>query len=205
MSTEWNEGLADEALNDISSTVSLLRSRRSAAAKAMSEPGPTPEQVEMLLEIGCRVPDHGKLAPWRFILFEGTAREQAGGVLRKRWQALHPDHGEAVLKEQEGLFKRAPLVIAVVSRAAQHVKIPLWEQQLCAGAVCQNLLVGATAMGIGCQWITGWYAYDRQVLEAFGLAREEAIAGYIFLGTPAQDQGDRRRPVPASLVTRWQA
>ena len=116
-----------------------------------------------------RVPDHGKLAPWRFILWEGDARAAFGDVMAARWQALHPDHGAATLDLARALFLRAPTVLAVVSTAAEHPKIPVWEQQLSAGAVCMNILTAATALGLGCQWNTDWVAYDAEIARAMGL------------------------------------
>ena len=199
------DSLAPERLNDRSDALTLLATRRSASVKAMTEPGPTPEQFAALLEIAVRVPDHGKLTPWRFILFEGAARGRFGEILAARWLELHPDHGEAMLAQARGFFERAPTVLAVVSRAAPHVKIPEWEQVLSAGAVCQNILVAATAMGMGCQWNTDWCAYDPGILAAMGLEPQEKIAGFIYLGTPSEPVTDRPRPEPSSLLTRWRA
>lgn len=203
MTLRLNDGVPEEDLNDTSSMVRLLQTRRSASAKAMGEPGPTAEQFARLMQIAVRVPDHGKLTPWRFILFEGEARAAAGQVLAERWGEMNPDHGAAMLGEQAGMFMRAPMVLAVISRACEHPKIPVWEQELSAGAVCQNILVAATAMGIGCQWITGWYAFDRAVLQRFGVAGDEKVAGFIYLGTSLHNGGDRPRPEPDDLLTRW--
>jgi nitroreductase len=139
-------------LNDTSSILTLLATRRSASAKAMAEPGPTTAQLDQILAAAVRVPDHGKLAPWRFIVFEGEARAKFGRALRQRWHELHPDHGEASLAFNEGLLLRAPTVVAVISTAAPHPKIPEWEQVLSAAAVCQTILFAATALKVGCQW-----------------------------------------------------
>lgn len=204
MAVELNEGLALEALNDRSDTLKLLESRRSASAKAMAGPGPDAEQLERLLKIACRVPDHGKLTPWRFIVFEGDARDAAGDILVQRYQELHPGHGEETLAQQKNMFSRAPCVVAVVSSVvADHPKIPEWEQVLSTGAVCQNLLIAATAMGFGAQWITGWFAFDDVVTGKLGLGEGERVAGYIYIGNPTEAQGDRPRPEPSSLTTRF--
>jgi len=201
---ELNNGLAFDALNDRSDALTLLESRRSASAKAMTAPGPSDGQLDRLLKIAVRVPDHGKLTPWRFMVFEGDARERAGCIVAERYHELHPGHGEETLELQRQIFSRAPCVVGVVSTAiTDHPKIPEWEQVMSAGAVCQNMLVAATAMELGAQWITGWFAYDRQVLTAFGLAEEERIAGFIYLGTPVQLQEDRPRPEPASITMRF--
>jgi len=203
MAVELNEGLPEDRLNDRSSPLALLSSRRSASAKAMGEPGPDAAQIAEILRIAVRVPDHGKLTPWRFILIEGDGRARLGDALAARWKALNPGHGEAIIEEQRRLFLRAPVVIGVVSTAAEHPKIPVWEQVLSAGAVCQNMLIAATAMGLGCQWITGWPAYDDEILAVLGVGKGEKMAGFVYLGTPTDAVTDRPRPEPESLLTRW--
>ena len=191
--------------NDTRSILSLLKTRRSASAKAMGEPGPTPEQIAEILACGARVPDHGKLTPWRFILWEGEARAAFGKAMRTRWAALHPEHGEQTLGFVEGMFLRAPVVIGVISTAAEHPKIPVWEQQLSAGAVCQNMLLAATALGVGCQWNTDWIAYDAEIATIMGLAPHEKVAGLIYLGTATSPYEERPRPELSSLITHWAA
>jgi nitroreductase len=198
------DGLPPERLNDRSDPLTLLATRRSASVKALTGPGPTPEQLATLLRVAVRVPDHGKLTPWRFILFEGAARSRFGEVLAARWRELHPEHGEATVAQARGFFERAPMVLAVVSCAAPHVKIPEWEQVLSAGAVCQNILIAATTMGLGCQWNTDWCAYDPKTTAAMGLEAQERIAGFLYLGTPSEEITDRPRPDPESLLTRWE-
>lgn len=190
-------------LNDTSSVLDLLRSRKSASAKAMTGPGPSARELGEILGCAVRVPDHGKLAPWRFILWEGEARAAFGAALGRRWQALHPDHGPEALALAQDLFLRAPVVIGVVSRAAPHPKIPEWEQQLSAGAVCMNILYAATALGYACQWNTGWLAYDDGMAAVMGLAPPERIAGFIYIGKAAAPLEDRPRPDPQALLTRW--
>ena len=190
-------------LNDTSSALSLLQTRKSASVKAMGEPGPTPEQLKTILEIAVRVPDHGKLAPWRLVLFEGEARRKFGELIKVRWQTLHPDHGEDSLAFQAGLFLRAPTVVVIVSKAGPHVKIPEWEQLLSAGAVTQNMLLAAAALGVGAQWNTDWIAYDAAIMKAMGLSETEKIVGVVYFGTPAVALEDRPRPDPESLITRW--
>ena len=192
-------------LNDTSSVLNLLRTRKSASAKAMTEPGPSAAQIAEILSLATRVPDHGKLAPWRFILWEGEARKVFGEVMKARWHELHPEHGADALAFIAGMFLRAPTVLAVVSTAAEHPKIPVWEQQLSAGAVCMNILTAATAMGLGCQWNSDWVAYDAEMAHAMGLRAHERIAGLIYLGTPAAPLEDRPRPDAGALLTRWSA
>lgn len=192
-------------LNDTTSVLALLASRKSASAKTMGEPGPSSGQLLEILRLAVRVPDHGKLTPWRFILWEGEARAQFGDAMTARWRALHPEHGESTLGFVRGMFLRAPTVLAVVSTASEHPKIPVWEQQLSAGAVCMNILLAATAMGIGCQWNTDWVVYDAEIAKAMGLMPHEKAAGLIYLGTPTAPLEDRPRPDPADLLTRWAA
>lgn len=190
-------------LNDTSSLIRFLETRKSPSAKAMGAPGPDRETLARILQLAVRVPDHGKLAPWRFIVIEGQAREALGAVFASRWQALNPGHGEETLNAQRGLLLRAPVVVAVVSTAAPHVKIPEWEQVLSAGALCQNLLFAASALGVGCQWNSGWVAYDAVALEAMGLKPGEKLAGLMYFGTPTQALEDRPRPDAAAITTVW--
>ena len=189
----------------MSETIELLLRRRSVSVKDMIEPGPAPEQLQTILQIGARVPDHGKLAPWRFILFEGAARGRFGDALQKAFQGSNPDAPAERLELEANRFLRAPTVVAVVSRAAPHVKIPEWEQVLSAGAVCQNIVVAATALGYAAQWITEWYAYDPVVAEALGLEPHEKVAGFIYLGSAKETPSDRARPHLPDLISRWGA
>lgn len=190
-------------LNDLSSIRAFLASRRSASPKSMGEPGPTPEQLSEILKAAVRVPDHGKLTPWRFILFEGEARSKFGDAMAARWGELHPDHGDGSLNFQRQYFLRAPVVIAVISTAAPHPKIPEWEQVLSAAAVCQTMLLAATALGLGAAWNTDWIAYDAGMAKVMGLGLQERVAGFIYLGTSSAPFEDRPRPDPMSLLTRW--
>ena len=192
-------------LNDTSSVLALLHSRKSASPKALGEPGPNLAQIEVIFRCAVRVPDHGKLTPWRFILFEGEARARFGDAMKARWSEMHPEHGESTLAVVAGFLLRAPSVIAVISTAADHPKIPLWEQTLSSGAVCQNMLLAAAALGVGCAWNTDWVAYDQDMARVMGLAPREKVAGLIYLGTPTAPLEDRPRPDAMGLVTRWGA
>tara|TARA_R110000868_G_scaffold545_4_gene4053 strand:- start:7915 stop:8541 length:627 start_codon:yes stop_codon:yes gene_type:complete len=186
-----------------SETLALLTRRRSTPAIGLAAPGPDASQVEHLLGIAARVPDHGKLAPWRFILFEGDARSSFGTILGKVWTVKNPDATTDQTRFEQQRFERAPLVIAVISTVIEHHKIPLWEQELSAGAVCQNLLIAASAMGFGAQWLTEWYAYDPDIKDALGLRSGERIAGYIYVGTATDEVVER--PRPRAHVGRWKA
>ncbi len=182
-------------------TIRLLARRRSLAPANLTEPGPSAADVETLLTIASRVPDHGKLAPWRFIVFEGEARERAGRIALQIKLADDRDLAEAARSAELARFSLAPMVVAVVSRAAPHVKIPEWEQVLSAGAVCMNLTVAANALGYATTWLTGWCAYDRRFAAAIGLSDHERIAGFIHIGRPKVEPQDRPRPPLAEIVT----
>lgn len=192
-------------LNDKSSVISFLKSRKSASAKAMGGTGPSAEQFVEILSIAVRVPDHGKLAPWRFILFEGQARSEIGAKFAARWAALNPTHGHEALAFQQWLFMRAPMVIAVVSTASAHAKIPVWEQQMSAAAVCFNMIMAAQALGFDAQWQSDWVAYDAEAGAAMGVKGQEKIAGIIYIGQSSVALEDRPRPDPISHLTRWSA
>jgi nitroreductase len=192
-------------LNDTSSILDFLKSRKSGSAKTMAGPSPSPQQVQDILQIGVRVPDHGKLAPWRFVVFEGDARRDVGQGFAKVWATLHPEHGAESLAFQAELFMRAPLVIAVVSTAAPHGKIPIWEQQMSAAAVCYNIVLAATAMDFAAQWQTDWVAYDGGAKAMMGLGEFEKVAGLIYIGQSTMPLEDRPRPDVSALTTYWSA
>jgi nitroreductase len=190
-------------MQTFSHPIDLLRTRRSLKPVELTGPGPSPADLDTLLTIASRVPDHGKLTPWRFIVFEGDARLKAGEAIAAAFRAKYPDANPDQVDFERQRLARAPLVIAVVSRAAPHVKIPEWEQVLSSGAAAMNLVVAAHALGYGAAWITEWYAYDRSVLDALGLAPHEKITGFVHIGRPAQVPEDRPRPALADIVTRF--
>jgi nitroreductase len=171
----------------------------------LAGPGPTAEERALLLAIARRVPDHGKLAPFRFIVFTGAAREKAGAIIAEAFAKANPEADQSRIEAERKRLTYAPLVIGVVSRAAPHEKIPQWEQILVAGAVCMNLVIAANAMGFATAWLTEWYAYDRAVLDRFGLSENERIAGFIHIGRHQGPREDRPRPVLADLVTIFSA
>jgi nitroreductase len=192
-------------LNDRSSLLAFLKTRKSASAKAMGGPGPYAAQLRDILSIAVRVPDHGKLNPWRFILFEGAARGQVGERFAARFAELHPDYPAENIEFQKGLFLRAPVVVAVVSTAAVHAKIPVWEQQMSAAAVCFNMVLAAQAHGFDAQWQSDWVAYDAGAKAAMGLLASENVAGLIYIGTSSIPLEERPRPDAGAFTTRWGA
>jgi nitroreductase len=182
--------------------LALLLSRRSGSAKAMGEPGPDAAQLRQILAAGARVPDHGKLTPWRFIIFEGEARTRMGEILAECF-ASEPEATPERLAQERGRFLRAPVVVGVVSRVREGHKIPVWEQQLSAGAVCQNMLIAAHALGFVANWITEWCAYSTRVGERIGLKHDERIAGFVYIGTSSKALEERARPDLDTLITRF--
>ena len=183
--------------------IGLLKTRRSIKPREMNGPGPSPAELETILTIGARVPDHGKLAPWRFIVFEGDGRLRAGEVIAKVFARKNPQATAAEIDVEKRRLTDAPLVIAVVSFTRPHPKVPPWEQELSAGASAMNIVTAATALGYGACWLTGWFAFDRDVLDGLGLKADEKIAGFIHIGTPSKPGEDRPRPALSDIVTRF--
>ena len=181
----------------------LLKTRRSIKPVELAGPGPSTAEIETLLTIASRVPDHGKLVPWRFIIFEGDARSAAGEAIAAAFCAKYPQAKPEHIEAERSRLARAPLVIAVVSRAAPHVKIPEWEQVLSAGAAAMSLVFAAYALGYAASWITEWYAYDPSVLAALGLKEHERIAGFVHIGRPSTTPEDRARPSLDAIATRF--
>jgi nitroreductase len=181
-------------------TLDFLARRRSASALALTAPGPSDAELETLLRLATRVPDHGKLAPWRFVILkgEGKARFVAG---LEAIAATRPDGERLVAKL--GKLRAPPLTVAVISRFAPGTDIPEWEQRLSSAAVCTTLIIAAQAMGYGANWITDWYAYDEAAGALLGLGDGERVAGWVHLGTSAEAPLERVRPDLAALVSEW--
>jgi len=180
-------------------TLAFLARRRSASAMALAAPAPSDAELTTLLRLATRVPDHGKLAPWRFVILRGEGKQRFIAGL-EAIAATRPD-GEK-LKAKLGKIKAPPLTLAVVSRATDG-DIPEWEQRLSSAAVCMNLIIAAQAMGYGANWITDWYAYDEDAGRLLGLKDGERIAGYVHLGTSAEAPLERIRPEVPPLVSEW--
>ena len=179
--------------------LAFLARRRSASALTLRAPGPSGGELRRLLQLATRAPDHGKLAPWRFVILAGTAKaafvDRLGTIARTRPDAVK-------LEAKLGKIKAPPLTVAVISRFVEG-DIPEWEQRLSAGAVCTLLIVAAQAMGYGANWITDWYAYDPASLALLGVAEGERVAGFVHIGTAAEDPLERVRPDLESLVSVW--
>jgi nitroreductase len=183
--------------------IELLTTRRSFKPVELAGHAPSASEIDTLLTVASRVPDHGKLTPWRFIVFEGEARRAAGAAIATAFRVKYPNAKTEQVEAERERLTRAPLVVAVISRAAPHVKIPEWEQVLSAGAAAMNLVLAAHALGYGAAWTTEWYAYDRGVLDALGLAPHERIAGFIHIGRPPGRPEDRPRPPLDAITTRF--
>jgi nitroreductase len=181
-------------------TLAFLARRRSASAMALTAPGPTDAELATLLRLATRVPDHGKLSPWRFVILKGDGKAKFIAGL-EAIAATRPD-GER-LKAKLGKIKVPPLTVAVISRLAPGSDIPEWEQRLSSAAVCTTLIIAAQAMGYGANWITDWYAYDEAAGRLLGLKDGERVAGYVHLGTSAETPLERVRPDLGSLTIEW--
>lgn len=181
----------------------FLATRRSIPAAFLGEPGPDAAAIAEILRVATRVPDHGKLAPWRFVLIQGDARRAAGAALAERRAERAPPPRPEDIDAERDRFGKAPLVIVLVSRLVPSEKATEWEQVLSAGAVAMNLLNGAHAMGFAANWLTDWPAYDDRVRLLFGLGEGERIVGFFHIGTPRIAPQERWRPEVEPLVTRW--
>ena len=182
----------------------VLDTRRSVPSKQLGEPGPDHATLLRMLASAVRVPDHGKLVPFRFIRLQREARHALGDLLAARTLHLQPDAADAVVEKDRARFSHAPVIVTVVARLTPGHKVPEQEQLLTAGSVCFALLQAAQALGFGAQWLTGWMAYDAAVAATLGLSADERIAGFIHIGTPKLQVPERARPDPASLLQDWQ-
>ncbi|MES2494892.1 MAG: nitroreductase [Pseudomonadota bacterium] len=189
--------------NDLSSTAALLATRRSGKPRDMIAPGPDSAQLRQILEAAMRVPDHGKLAPWRFVIVESERRTAFADLLKDAYRAEKPEAGRLELEAMEQFAMQAPVLVAVLSTPSQASKIPVWEQELSAGAACMNLLLATHAAGFVGSWLTGWPSYSRQVLESLGGSPNDRIAGFLFLGSPSRELEERPRPAYEAVVSTW--
>jgi len=189
-------------LNDRSTPLSLLQTRRSGRPREMVAPGPTDAELQHILTIAMRVPDHGKLSPWRFVVVGKDQREHLAVLLHKALQAEDECAGPAHHEKEDEFARQGETLIVVLSAPIPGHKIPLWEQELSAGAAAMNLLSAAHAMGYVGGWLTGWRAYSPMVNEAF-TEPGERIAGFVFLGSPGRELEERPRPEPARIVRKW--
>ena len=183
-------------------TLDYLLRRRSCPIKSLGDPGPNDDEIRTILTAAARVPDHGKLFPWYFVVFKGEERKAAGALLKKAYLEEEPNAAPAKLDLEANRFMRAPVIIAVISRVREG-KHPVWEQVLSAGAVCHNLSLAAHASGFGAVWLTEWHSYNETFRSELGLDEKDHIAGFIYIGTPAESPEERERPDLTQIVTNW--
>lgn len=188
--------------NDLSSPKALLASRRSGKPRDMVAPGPSDAELRKILESAMRVPDHGKLAPWRFAIVPADRREAFAALLERAYRADKPEPGRLELEAIHQFAHQAPTLVVALSKPNEGSHIPRWEQELSAGALCMNLLVAAHAAGYVGGWLTGWAAYSPMVRDAFGQA-DEKVAGFIFMGSPSRPLDERPRPEYERIVSVW--
>jgi nitroreductase len=190
-------------LNDRSSALSLLGTRRSGRPRDLGEPGPSAEKLAEMMAVAGRTPDHGKLHPWRFVQVSRSQRQAFADLLQSAYRIDNPEPGRLEIEATDRFANQAPELIVLLSSPTVGHKIPLWEQELSCGAAGMNLLHAATAMGFAAGWVTGWAAYSPAVLSAFG-SPPERIAGFIFIGTPTAELEERLRPDLDEIFTEWQ-
>ena len=179
-----------------------LNVRRSIPAFQMREPGPSKEQIEDMLRLAVRVPDHGKIAPWRFIVYRGQERVRIGAELLKLRLEKEPSLPADIIEVEKTRFTRAPVVVGVISKAGPHAKVPDWEQVMSAGALCLNLLMAANAHGFVSNWLTEWFTYDKRAFPLLGIEESEQVAGFIHIGSSDFPAVERPRPA-VSDITSW--
>ncbi|OJY63603.1 MAG: nitroreductase [Sphingobium sp. 66-54] len=189
-------------LNDRSSLPAYLASRRSGKPRDLIAPGPSPEQVREMVAIAARTPDHGKLAPWRFVIVPDAQREALATLIADAYRAEKPEAGRLEIEAMLQFARQAPALVVALSAPRTKRPIPLWEQQLSAGAATMNLLHAAHALGFAAGWLTGWAAYSDTVRDAFGSA-DERIAGFVFIGTPGRELDERPRPALDDVLSVW--
>jgi nitroreductase len=188
--------------NDPSSALDLLRTRRSGRPRDLAPPGPTAAELDQILAVAMRTPDHGKLHPWRFVHVARERRDAFAELLQAAYRIDTPDPGRLEIEAADRFARQAPELIVALSSPTPDHKIPVWEQQLSCGAACMNLVLAAHALGYAAGWVTGWAAYSPAVLAAFG-SPPERIAGFIFIGTPGTALEERLRPEPGEVVSEW--
>ncbi|GGD18932.1 nitroreductase family protein [Aureimonas glaciei] len=185
----------------MSDTLHSLQTRRSVAIPALQAPGPDADQLAAIFTIAARVPDHGKLAPWRFVLYRGDVAVRIGEALAALAESREGPLSELRRDVEAKRFSRSPLVVGVVSTARPHVKISEWEQVLSAGAAAMNLIHAAHALGFAANWVTEWVAYDEEAKAILGIGADEKTVGFIHIGTPGEPPQDRPRPLLSDIVT----
>ncbi len=196
--------MAARMFNDTASPLALLHSRRSGKARDMIAPGPDAAQLSAILAAAIRVPDHGKLSPWRFVIIPADRRDALAALLTTAYRTEKPDAGRLEIEAMGSFARHAPVLIVMLSTPSPASKIPLWEQQLSAGSAAMQLLNAAHALGFVGNWLTGWPTYNPDVAAAFGATGpDDRIVGYFFIGTATKPLEERPRPDPATVISHW--
>ena len=188
--------------NDLSSPLALLQTRRSGKPRDLIAPGPDDAQLRQILEVALRTPDHGKLAPWRFVIVPQDKREKLAALLEAAYRAEKPEAGRLEIEAMHQFAQQAPTLVVALSKPVAGSKIPVWEQELSAGAAIMNLLHATHALGFAGGWLTGWPSFNDDVRDAFGSA-DERLAGFVFIGTPSRALEERPRPDYNDIVSTW--
>lgn len=183
----------------------MIALRRSTSKRGLTEPGPSRSELDDILTVAARVPDHRRLAPWRFLVFEGAQRETFNQRAVEIQKQENPEATETMLADTASYFTRAPVVVAVISSPDVTHKTPVWEQELSCGAVCQNLLLAANASGWAGCWLTEWISFSPGISALLCMTADERIAGYIYLGTATEAPQERMRPDLSAKIKRWEA
>ncbi|AVX04174.1 putative NAD(P)H nitroreductase [Maritalea myrionectae] len=183
--------------------IDYLKNRRSVTAPFLTNPGPTVAELDQIMEIGARVPDHGKIVPWRMVVYQGAMREIVGEKLADIWQQKHPEADDETLDVERKRFLPAPLTIGVLARPQKHPKVPELEQLLSAGCVCFNLVHAAHAHGYAAHWVTRWFSFDADAATMLGAGADEQFVGFVHIGTPEVAPQERDRPRLKDVVSYW--
>lgn len=186
-----------------SAVIDFMLARKSAPIPELKEPAPSDDEIRTMLTIASRVPDHGRLAPWRFVLYRGAARDRIGEMLAARAEEREGPLTDGRRQQELARFSRAPLVIGIVSVPRENPKIPQWEMFLSGGAAAMNLVIAANALGYGTNWITNWYSDDEEGRRILGLAPHERVVGFVHIGTFSGDAPERPRPEVETLYSEW--
>ena len=187
-----------------SAIIDFLTTRLSPPIQELTEPAPDDGEIEQMIRIATRVPDHGRLEPWRFIVYRGDARKRAGELLAELAEQREGPLSEGRRQQELSRFSRAPLVIGVISSPKDHPKIPQWEMFLSAGAAAMNLVHAANALGYRAHWITNWYSDTEEGRRILGLAPRERVVGFVHIGTYAGSVPERPRPDVTKLISEYQ-
>ncbi|NCP11988.1 MAG: nitroreductase [Sphingomonadales bacterium] len=190
-------------LNDPSSLPSYLASRRSSRPRDLVAPGPDATQLDAILTIAARTPDHGKLAPWRFVVVASDRRDAFAAMLTAAYRGEKPNAGRVEIDAVDAFAHQAPCLVVVLSTPDTASRIPLWEQQLSCGAAAMNLIHGAHAHGFAAGWVTGWASFNAAVAASLGAGPDDRIAGFVFIGSPGESPAERIRPALADVVSHW--